>query len=195
MRILFLTAAAAASVAGLAAAPAAAQVSGARVEAVIGYEGARLDDFGSRDNVSESGMIYGLGIGYDVPLGQTIALGVDLEATDSAVKWRETSTLFSTDLRTALGRDLYAGARITAAVSPGLNLYAKAGYTNVAISTAFTSPTFSEDLSYDQGGLRLGAGAQFAVGANAYVGAEYRYSSYDGDLRRQQGVAALGFRF
>ncbi|HYJ30717.1 MAG TPA: porin family protein [Allosphingosinicella sp.] len=193
MRILLPVAAAAA--AALAAAPAAAQVSGPRVEAVIGYESATLDDFGSQDDVSESGILYGLGVGYDIPVGPTIALGIDLEATDSAVNWRETSTAFATDLRIALGRDLYAGARITAAVSPSLNLYAKAGYTNLSTRLDFTSPTFSEVIEADEGGLRVGAGAQFAVGANSYIGAEYRYSSYDGDLRRHQGVAALGFRF
>jgi len=187
--------AAATSAAALAAAPAAAQVSGPRVEAVIGYESARLDDFGSRDNVSESAAVYGLGLGYDIPLGPTVALGIDLEATDSAVNWRETSTAFSSDLRRSLGRDLYAGGRITAALSPALNLYAKAGYTNVATRLDFTSPTFSEVIESDEGGLRVGGGAQFAVGANAYVGAEYRFSSYDGDLQRHQGVAALGFRF
>lgn len=192
MRKLLLATAGAAA---LAATPAAAQVSGPRVEAVIGYESARLDDFGSRDDVSENAAVYGLGIGYDIPVGPTIAIGIDLEATNSDVRWHEASTLFSTDLAIELGRDLYAGARLTAALSPALNLYAKAGYTNVARRLDFTSPTFSEVIESDEGGLRVGGGAQFAVGRNAYVGAEYRFSSYDGDLQRHQGVAALGFRF
>jgi outer membrane immunogenic protein len=195
MRIFLLIAATAASASAFAA-PAAAQVSGPRVEAVIGYESARLDDFGSRDDVSESGILYGLGAGYDIPIGSTVAFGIDVEATESEVHWRETSALFSTDLHSRLGRDLYAGARITAAVSPNLNLYAKAGYTNLRARVDFTSPTFSEVRETSDGGVRAGAGAQFAIGGSgAYLGAEYRISSYNGDLQRHQGVATLGFRF
>jgi outer membrane immunogenic protein len=179
----------------VAATPAAARIGGPRLEAIVGYESATLDDFGSRDDVSQGGAVYGLGIGYDLPIGKSFAFGVDLEASDSKVSWRETSTAFNTDLRIALGRDLYAGGRITAAVTPGLNIYAKAGYTNVRTNLAFTSPTFSEVIEADEGGVRAGAGAQFALGANAYIGAEYRISSYSGDLTRHQGVAALGFRF
>jgi outer membrane immunogenic protein len=189
-------AAAAAGLAAAFAAPAsAAPVSGARVEAVIGYESATFDRFGSRNNVSESGAVYGLGIGYDIPIGPSVALGVDLEATDSAAGFRETSSLFSTDLRSEFGRDLYAGGRITAGVTPSLNLYAKAGYTSLSIRSDFTSPTFSEVIESDEDGVRAGAGAQFALGAHAYLGAEYRFSTYDGDLTRHQGVATLGFRF
>jgi len=188
-----------AAAAGLAASafatPAAAGIAGPRVEAFVGYESATLDDFGSRDDVSEGGAVYGLGVGFDLPLGESVAIGVDLEASDSNVSWRETSALFDTDLRTTLGRDLYAGGRITAAVTPGVNLYAKAGYTNLRSTVDFTSPTFSEIREANDGGLRGGVGAQFALGGNAFVGAEYRISSYNGDLTRHQGVAALGFRF
>jgi len=197
MRILTVAAAAAAAASAVAfAAPASAQVDGARVEAIVGYESATLDDFGSRDDVSESGAVYGLGLGYDVPLGRSVAVGVDLEATESSVRWHEASNLFSTDLATELGRDLYAGARLTVAATPGVNLYAKAGYTSLRARTDFTSPTFSEVRETTDGGVRAGAGAQFALGGSgAYIGAEYRISSYDAELTRHQGVAALGFRF
>jgi outer membrane immunogenic protein len=175
--------------------PANARVAGPRAEVIVGYESATLDDFGSRDDVSEAGAVYGLGVGYDLPLGKTVAIGVDLEASDNNVSWRETSATFNTDLRIGLGRDLYAGGRITAALTPALNVYAKAGYTNVRSKLDFTSPTFSEVRNADDGGVRGGAGVQFALGAKAYIGAEYRLSSYSFDLIRHQGVAALGFRF
>ena len=183
----------AAAVAGPA--PANARVAGPRAEVIVGYESATLDDFGSREDVSETGAVYGVGVGYDLPLGETVAIGVDLEASDNNVSWRETSALFNTDLRIDLGRDLYAGGRVTVAVTPAVNVYAKAGYTNVASKLDFTSPTFSEVRNFDDGGIRGGAGVQFALGGNAYVGAEYRLSSYGGDLIRHQGVAALGVRF
>jgi outer membrane immunogenic protein len=194
--IMKITAAAIAALAAVAAAPAAAAgISGPRIEAIIGYESATLDDFGSRDDVSENGAVYGIGAGYDFALGRSVALGVDVEATESTIRWREVSSLFATDLSIREGRDLYAGGRLTVAVSEGVNLYAKAGYTNLATRLDFTSPTFSEVRNSTDGGLRAGAGLQLAVGPSAYVGAEYRISTYEADLTRHQGVAALGFRF
>jgi outer membrane immunogenic protein len=191
-----IIAAGAALALALAAVPAAAaDISGPRIEAIVGYESATLDDFGSRDDVSESGAVFGLGAGYDFALGRSVALGVDVEATDSSVRWHEVSSTFSTDLSIREGRDLYAGGRLTVAVSPAVNLYAKAGYTSLRTRLDFTSPTFSEVRESTDGGLRAGAGLQLAVGPSAYVGAEYRISSYDADLTRHQGIAALGFRF
>jgi len=188
--------AAAAIAAFMVAAPdAAANVGGARVEAVIGYEAATLDDFGPRDNVRENGMIYGIGIGYDLPLGPNAALGIDLEASDSATSWHDVSALANSDLRISLGRDLYAGGRFTVGVSESANLYVKAGYTNVASRLDFTSPTFSEVIESDEGGVRAGAGLQFALIGNAYLSAEYRFSTYEGELTRHQGVTGLGLRF
>jgi outer membrane immunogenic protein len=187
---------AAAACAAAIAAPAAAEApSGVRIEAVAGIESATLDDFGSRDDVSESGAVFGLGVGYDIPIGPSVSLGIDVEATESGVSFRETSSLFSTDLRTEFGRDLYAGGRITVAASDTLNVYAKAGYTSLRIRSDFTSPSFSEVIESDEGGARAGAGLQIGLGRNAYIGAEYRYSTYSGDLDRHQGVGTLGFRF
>lgn len=190
---IFAAAAAALAAAGAATPAAAAEVGGARVEALIGYESARLDDFGSRDDVDESGAVFGLGIGYDLRIGRGVAIGVDLEATESAVTWRQADAL--TDLRLDLGRDLYAGGRLTAAVSPSLNLYLKAGYTNLRARGDFRTPTFSEVIESDEDGVRAGAGVQVALGGNLYAAGEYRISSYDGDLTRHQGVAGLGVRF
>lgn len=174
---------------------AAADVGGPRVEAVIGYEAATLDDFGPRDNVRENGMIYGIGVGYDLPLGPNVALGADLEASDSDTNWHEVSALANSDLGISLGRDLYAGGRLTVGVSDGASLYLKAGYTSLSTRLDFTSPTFSEVIESDEDGVRGGVGLQVAVAGNAYVSAEYRYSVYDGELSRHQGVAGLGFRF
>jgi len=47
--------------------------------------------------------------------------------------------------------------------------------------------------------VHLGAGRRDDLAddlaAGAYVSAEYRYSVYDGELSRHQGVAGLGLRF
>ncbi|HET9427487.1 MAG TPA: outer membrane beta-barrel protein [Allosphingosinicella sp.] len=183
----------AASAMALGAAPtAAAETAGARVEALIGLDRAQLDSFGTRDDPSESGIVYGLGVGYDFAVGRGVSLGVDLEATESSARFREVSAL--DDNSYSLGRDLYAGARVTTSVSDAVNLYFKAGYTNLGIRRDLINPTFPEIIESNDGGLRGGAGVQIAVGTNAYVGTEYRFSTYD-ELDRHQALAALGFRF
>jgi len=48
----------------------------------------------------------------------------------------------------------------------------------------------------DVDGFRLKGGAEFGLGHNAFVRAEYRYSRYDdADLDRHQVVAGIGLRF
>ena len=73
------------------------------------------------------------------------------------------------------GRDLYAGGRVSFAVSPTANLYVKGGYTNARFKATDGVDSFSENFD----GFRLGAGGQIAVSGKAYVGGEYRYSNYE----------------
>src|SRR4030095_13046076 len=90
---------------------------GPRVEALLGYD---IVSFGGED---EGGALFGFGAGYDFAVGNGVALGLDVEASDS--------TTDVADLKA--GRDLYAGGRVSFAVSPSANLYLKAGYTNPRI--------------------------------------------------------------
>jgi len=166
------------SIAAIAATPAAAQdtqtaaPTGGRVEALVGY------DIVSFAGESEGGILYGIGAGYDFAIGNSAALGVDVEASDSTTDYFDLST----------GRDLYAGVRATFAVSPTANLYVKGGYTNARLKL--------EGFGGENGdGFRLGAGAQFSIGGKAYVGGEYRYSNYESDFSRHQFAATIGTRF
>lgn len=164
--------------------PASAAVSGGRIEAVVGYDNISFDLGGGVD-ASTSGVMYGVGVGYDFAVGETVGLGIDLEASDS------TSDFEAGTDRVAAGRDLYAGVRLTTAVSEKANLYFKAGYTNarLKVETAGLTDAANGD------GVRAGAGVQFLVGKSMYIGGEYRYSNYEADITRHQGVATLGFRF
>lgn len=153
-------------------AAASSMLAGPRVEALVGY------DIVSFDGADEGGVLFGLGAGYDFAVGQGVALGLDVEASDSTTDAGPVST----------GRDLYAGARATFAVSSGANLYLKAGYTNARIKV--------EDFGSANGdGFRLGAGAQIGLGGKAYVGGEYRYSNYEAGLTRHQVALTVGTRF
>ncbi len=53
--------------------------------------------------------------------------------------------------------------------------------------------TTSESANGD--GIRAGVGGQYALGANSYIGTEYRYSNYEAGLSRHQVAATFGFRF
>lgn len=186
---------AAAAVAVAIAAPAsAAATSGPRVELVAGWDKPDFDfDSGGAFDADADGVVFGLGAGYDFAVGETVAIGIDLEATETTAGFDVADGADTVEFDG--GRDLYAGLRLTAAASDRVNLYAKGGYTNAKVEAALTTPTFAEVIEGEADGLRVGLGAQFAVGSKAYVGAEYRYSNYEADLSRHQAVATLGLRF
>jgi len=179
-KILTLTLA---SAAVLAATPAVAQdgvaPTGARVEAVLGYD--KVKALGEKDG----GALLGVGAGYDFAVGRAVSLGADVEATESTQKEE------AGGVEVKAGRDLYAGGRVNFAVSPTANIYVKGGYTNAR----FKADDGVDSLSRNFDGYRLGAGGQLAVGGKAYVGSEYRYSNYEDGLSRHQVALTLGTRF
>jgi outer membrane immunogenic protein len=172
--------------------PAAAQTAptGVRVEGLVGYDALRVDleDFGVDDELKDNDLFYGIGAGYDFAISPGVSAGVDVELSDSNNK-EDFDGEENAEIRT--GRDIYAGGRVTLPVSNAANVYVKAGYTNLNIKGEVEGV---ED-SFDLDGYRLGAGAQFGIGGNAYVGGEYRFSDYEDDLTRHQVAATLGMRF
>jgi outer membrane immunogenic protein len=187
----------AALLAGTIAAPALAQQgapqSGLRVEGVVGYDRTGVED------ENANGVLYGVGVGYDVQAGNAV-VGIEAEATESSGDECVSATVIATDQLCAnLGRDLYVGGRVGALVGSNTLLYAKAGYTNARIGldyedgTAATAADFSTRRNLD--GVRAGVGAQFGLGANSYIKTEYRYSNYEDGFDRHQVVGGFGFRF
>lgn len=191
---------------------------GPRVEAILGYDinkaGSSVDDDVNEDNNhTTKGLLYGVGVGYDVDLGGAV-IGAEAELTDSTAK-----TGFDNGQFAGFGignvkanRDIYVGARVGAKVSPKVLLYAKGGYTNAKfdVRSSDGTTTFRDDLDAD--GYRLGAGAEYAFSKNTFAKVEYRYSNYkkaeidlDGtlpdserfkvDTDRHQIAAAVGWRF
>jgi outer membrane immunogenic protein len=186
----------AALAAGTLATPAFAQdqgdLGGFRIEAIGGYDRPSVED------EKADGVVYGVGVGYDFHSGGAL-FGIEAEATDSTANERVAGVVLPGDeLRVRAGRDLYVGGRIGAVVGRTL-LYAKAGYTNARVrvdyddGTAATAADFTDRTNLD--GVRAGAGAQFAIGSNAYLKTEYRYSNYQDGVDRHQVVGGLGFRF
>lgn len=185
------------AVAALSATPAAAQVQGPRVEALVGYDALRLDisDAVANGKFKDEGVLYGVGVGYDFALANGVSLGADLEASDSTAKKNTFAGKISA------GRDLYAGGRVSFPLgADGSNVYLKGGYTNARFTLAETVTRLTPVPSYttysdNVDGYRLGAGAQFALTGKSYIGGEYRYSNYEGDLVRHQVAATVGTRF
>src|SRR4051794_38269994 len=97
----FAATAAALAFASPAVAQGAAAPAGFRVEGLVGYDRPGTDGF------HESGVLFGIGAGYDIALGHSVSLGIDAEATDSTADKDGVSA----------GRDLYAGGRANFAIS------------------------------------------------------------------------------
>lgn len=193
MRNTLFAALAAAAFATPAFAQGASNQSGFRIEGLVGYDHPRVSgDHGD-------GVLYGLGVGYDVQAGHML-VGIEGEASDSTADERVNGFAVAGDeLRVRAGRDLYVGGRIGALVGANTLLYVKAGYTNARVrvdyddGTAATVADFTDRSNLD--GIRAGVGAQFGIGSNAYIRTEYRYSNYENGVDRHQLVGGFGFRF
>ena len=194
MRSVAFTALGGALLAGLAT-PALAQTavpfSGPRVEGIIGWDRTQVD--GGHDD----GALYGAGVGYDVRRGNNV-FGIDGEISDSTAKECSGAGLVADpEVCAKAGRDLYIGGRVGTVVNNGTTLlYAKAGYTNARYKLTYDNGNSSEvidDTNLD--GIRVGAGAEYAIGPNSFVKAEYRYSNYQDGISRHQALGGFGFRF
>jgi outer membrane immunogenic protein len=186
----------AALVAGSFAAPALAQdrapFTGLKVEGLVGYD--RLKVPGDHAN----GVLYGAGVGYDTQMGGLV-VGVEGEASGSTTNQCASGVTNVGDrLCAKLGRDFYVGGRVGAAVAPTTLLYAKAGYTNARLRLTYTDGLAGAgnfNLRDNRDGWRIGGGLEQSVSSNAYVKAEYRYSTYKGNFDKHQVLAGVGVRF
>ena len=180
-----------ASVAVLAAAATPAAAEGFRAEIHGGWDRVNAEDVG------DSGVVYGIGLGYDMKVGERAFVGADFSIDDSSQKECEASALVNNDeLCIRAGRDLAAGIRGGALIGERGKLYALAGYTNARFKTAYTTPAgVTTRVGANLDGFRLGAGYQHRVAGNAYGKVEYRYSNYEAGLERHQVLFGVGVEF
>ena len=154
----------------------AAPFSGAHAEILTGYDAVDTNSvIGTPD-----GVLYGFAAGYDWQAGGAV-LGLEAEIADSSTK----RTFFGEKIES--DRDLYIGARVGTALSESALIYAKAGYTNARIESTVGNANAD--------GVRVGAGVEYKLRGNLFLKGEYRYSNYEGDVERHQGVAGFGIRF
>jgi outer membrane immunogenic protein len=192
---------------------------GARVGAEVGYDHIRTGSTEDVDNTRDlkqsiDGVEYGAVVGYDFAAGDKLRIGAEASYAGSTAERdfnNDNPTVFNLGSVQA-DRDIYVGGRVGYVTSPTTMVYVKGGYTNQRFATVGSDGTVDLNQRLDTDGYRLGAGAEFAVGRNAYIGAEYRYSNYseaevdfDGntpdssrfnlDTDRHQVVATAGIRF
>lgn len=186
------------------AAPALAQdntgFTGGHVEAIGGWDQNRVDS--GVDGVKDpkaSGVVYGLGAGYDFDTGGMV-VGIEGEFTDSTAK-KCVGSAATTEVCAKAGRDLYVGGRIGATVGASKNtlLYAKGGYTDarskLTITETVGNVTTTERFKESDGGWRIGAGVETKTSNNLLVKGEYRYSDYGDGVSRHQILGGVGIRF
>jgi outer membrane immunogenic protein len=187
----------AALLAGTVATPALAQsnaggtFTGLRVEGIVGGDRVQADGH-------EDGVVYGVGVGYDMQMGGAV-VGIEAEASDSSADVCDKDVDVTGD-RLCIGakRDLYVGGRVGAAVGTSTLIYGKAGYTNARFGFDYDdggngSNDFGDGRNLD--GVRVGAGVETLLGSNSFVKAEYRYSNYEQGVERHQVLGGFGFRF
>jgi outer membrane immunogenic protein len=187
----------AALLAGTVATPALAQsnaggtFTGLRVEGIVGGDRVQADGH-------EDGVVYGVGVGYDMQMGGAV-VGIEAEASDSSADVCDKDVDVTGD-RLCIGakRDLYVGGRVGAAVGTSTLIYGKAGYTNARFGFDYDdggngSNDFGDGRNLD--GVRVGAGVETLLGSNSFVKAEYRYSNFEQGVERHQVLGGFGFRF
>ncbi len=187
----------AALLAGTASTPALAQNSapftGPRIEGIVGWDRNQVEDAGKKD-----GVVYGVGVGYDMQVGGGVA-GIEAEATDSSADTcAEDVNAIGDHLCVGAKLDLYVGGRFGAVVGGNNLIYAKAGYTNARFGYDYDdggdgSADFGGGRNLD--GVRVGAGVEHKLGSRSFIKAEYRYSNYEQGVEKHQVVGGFGFRF
>ena len=131
---------------------------------------------------SGSGVLYGVGAGWDFQSGGGGVFGVQLEANDATTKD------CSIGVCIRAGRDLYAGLRGGGVINNKTLLYVLAGYSNARVTVDGFGGTNLD-------GIRGGIGIEHQPGNNWFFRFEGRYTNYEQGFERWQGVAGVGIRF
>ena len=163
--------------------------------------GFHADIHGGWDNVSvaggdDDGVAYGVALGYDLPVGPNMFVGVEGSVDDSSTKECVGDILELGDsLCAKTGRDLSLVARLGTNMGERAKLYVLAGYTNARLKLSYTDSTGTVSDGENGDGVRAGAGLQLGLGSGAFAKAEYRYSNYENDFSRHQVLVGLGYEF
>jgi outer membrane immunogenic protein len=165
-------------------------------------EGFRAEIHGGWDHPSvghsdDDGIVYGVGLGYDLNIGSKAFIGADLSLDDSSSRDCDHSVFAANDrLCVNAGRDIAAGVRLGVNLTPKDKIYALGAYTNARIKARYTTAGGVTTHDADNlDGFRLGAGYERMLGSNTYAKLEYRYSNYEQNVDRHQLLVGVGLTF
>lgn len=144
---------------------------------------------------SDEGVAFGVAAGYDFPIGETMFVGIEGSVDDSTTKECVTDAVFGDEACVKSGRDLSAVVRLGTNLSDASQLYVLGGYTNARIKATYDNGVVLEKDATNGDGLRLGAGYKHNFAENFFGKLEYRYSNYEGDFSRHNGLVAVGMNF
>jgi outer membrane immunogenic protein len=193
----------AASALALSATAQAADFTGPRVEARVGWDRLSIDGIRSSSPATASlegdddGVTYGVALGYDQAIGERVIVGVEaaVDLSEAGFSGRAGNVGYDIDAK----RDIEAAVRLGTKLVDNVLLYGKVGYTNarvrsrVMIGGTTGTTTFVESENGD--GVRVGGGLEVALTDQFFAKAEYRYSDYEADVSRNQVLTGVGFRF
>jgi outer membrane immunogenic protein len=163
-----------------------------------GFEGFRVDLHGGYDAVSNvytvDGATAGVGIGYDVPVSESVILGVEANLDYSSAK--DEGVYFGAAYSQVARRDIELSARFGVKLGKTTLGYFKAGYSNAGYEGAAAGYGL---WAYEEGtsdGIRLGVGLEQRIAEKWFVKGEYRYTRYGSDdVNRNQAIFGVGYRF
>lgn len=98
-------------------------------------------------------------------------------------------------LKIEAGRDLEAHVKVGAIVSDNALIYAKVGYANAKVKAKAVINGITYKESDTGSGLRLGIGTEVSLNDSFSLVAEYRYTDYSNNLKRNQIVAGVAYKF
>ncbi|MGD9664743.1 MAG: outer membrane protein [Novosphingobium sp.] len=173
----------------------------ALVSPAVAHAQAYVQVEGGLDSVSvagdsDEGVSYGAAIGYDFPIGETLFVGIEGSIDDSSTKECASDVLVLGDkacIKT--GRDLAATVHVGAKLAEMTKFYVLAGYTNARIRATYDDGVTKGSVGENGDGFRLGAGLKQNFGERFFGKVEYRYSNYESDFSRHNGLVAIGMEF
>jgi outer membrane immunogenic protein len=135
-------------------------------------------------------------LGYDMPIGNKLTVGV---LGSYAISTAKTCT-FSGNTGTfggcvKSGREIEGGARVGYKIAPRTLIYGKLAYVNGQIRSKFGDGIDYVGGHANRDGGRAGAGAEFAVSNHAYVKVEYDYTRFKSFHADDLGVADTSLRY
>lgn len=153
-------------------------------------------DHVSADGASDSGVAYGVAVGYDLATSGSLFFGVEGSLDDSSAKDCVTDVDVEGDeLCLKTGRDVSGVFRFGTNLGGGSQLYVLAGYTNARLKATYDDGEDSSSIGSNLEGVRFGAGYKHAFSEKLYGKIEYRYSNYEAGVTRQNVIAAVGMSF